>query len=65
MLSLDQILSIYYEQMGWDIDTGKPLPDTLKKLGLEFAVKDIYKPSQKNLLAQSLCWMLNLNPRNT
>ncbi|MBN2241771.1 MAG: hypothetical protein JW793_03705 [Acidobacteria bacterium] len=24
----------YYEQMGWDPETGKPLPETLKKLGL-------------------------------
>jgi aldehyde:ferredoxin oxidoreductase len=24
----------YYEQMGWDTETGKPLPETLQKLGL-------------------------------
>jgi aldehyde:ferredoxin oxidoreductase len=31
----------YYEQMGWDTETGKPLPKTLKKLGLEELVKDL------------------------
>ena len=25
----------YYEQMGWDVETGMPLPETLKKFGLE------------------------------
>ena len=42
MHSLDNMLAIYYEQMGWNKETGKPLPDTLKKLGLEFAVKDLW-----------------------
>jgi aldehyde:ferredoxin oxidoreductase len=28
----------YYAEMGWDVATGKPLPETLKKLGLGFAV---------------------------
>ena len=27
--------SFYFELMGWDPKTGKPLPDTLKSLGLE------------------------------
>jgi aldehyde:ferredoxin oxidoreductase len=31
----------YYEQMGWDGETGKPLPQTLAKLGLEELVKDL------------------------
>jgi aldehyde:ferredoxin oxidoreductase len=30
----------YYEVMGWDRKTGKPLPETLKELGLEFVVPD-------------------------
>ena len=42
MPSLDQMLDLYYEQMGWDKKTGKPLPETLKKLGLEFAIKDLW-----------------------
>jgi aldehyde:ferredoxin oxidoreductase len=31
----------YYEQMGWDPETGKPLPATLEKLGLVHLVKDL------------------------
>ena len=38
---LDEMLDSYYERMGWDKETGKPLPDTLSKLGLEHIIKDI------------------------
>jgi len=31
----------YYQLMGWDPETGKPLPETLKKLGLEDLLKDL------------------------
>ncbi|MBN2321776.1 MAG: aldehyde ferredoxin oxidoreductase family protein [Acidobacteria bacterium] len=31
----DALRRNYYEQMGWDPETGKPLPETLKKLGLD------------------------------
>ncbi len=31
----------YYEQMGWDAETGKPLPQTLKDLGLESLIPDL------------------------
>ena len=31
----------YYTLMGWDVKTGKPLPETLKKLGLEELIKDL------------------------
>jgi aldehyde:ferredoxin oxidoreductase len=37
----DKILDRYYTKMGWDL-TGKPLPDTLKKYGLEYVVKDLW-----------------------
>jgi aldehyde:ferredoxin oxidoreductase len=30
----DTIRDNYYQQMGWDVATGKPLPETLEKLGL-------------------------------
>jgi aldehyde:ferredoxin oxidoreductase len=33
---------IYYEAMGWDRTTGKPLPETLKRLGLEFVIPDLW-----------------------
>jgi len=32
----------YYESMGWDVKTGKPLPETLERLGLEHVIKDIW-----------------------
>ncbi len=33
----------YYEQMGWDRESGKPLPQTLQRLGLGHTVADIWK----------------------
>lgn len=38
----EKVKSIYYDQMGWDTKTGKPLPETLRKLGLGFAIKQIW-----------------------
>lgn len=38
----DEMLRNYYAIMGWEEDTGKPLPDTLRKLDLEYVVKDIW-----------------------
>lgn len=34
----DRMLKNYYNAMGWDEKTGKPLPETMKALDLEFAV---------------------------
>jgi aldehyde:ferredoxin oxidoreductase len=31
----------YYRLMGWDAKTGKPLPETLRNLGLGALVKDL------------------------
>ncbi len=31
----------YYQQMGWDAETGKPLPETLERLGLAHIVPDL------------------------
>jgi aldehyde:ferredoxin oxidoreductase len=36
----DKMLHNYYKAMGWD-DTGKPLPQTLKDLGLEDIISDM------------------------
>lgn len=36
----DSMVKNYYEFMGWDPETGKPLPETLEKLGLEDVIKD-------------------------
>jgi aldehyde:ferredoxin oxidoreductase len=41
MAHWDTIRSNYYEKMGWDTNTGKPLPETLKRLGLGHLVKDL------------------------
>jgi aldehyde:ferredoxin oxidoreductase len=35
-----EMLENYYTLMGWHPETGKPLPETLKKLGLEELIKD-------------------------
>jgi aldehyde:ferredoxin oxidoreductase len=37
----DWMVENYYTLMGWDPKTGKPLPETLKKLGLEELAKDL------------------------
>jgi len=41
-----EMLSNYYGLMGWDRDTGLPLPETLKELGLEHLVKDLEQAKQ-------------------
>ncbi|MDD4860031.1 MAG: aldehyde ferredoxin oxidoreductase C-terminal domain-containing protein [Dehalococcoidales bacterium] len=42
MLHWDKMRRDYYERMGWDRQTSKPLPETLKKLGLDFVVADLW-----------------------
>lgn len=37
----DYIVENHYRLMGWDTKTGKPLPETLEKLGLEELIKDL------------------------
>lgn len=38
----DKMLDRYYAGMGWD-SNGRPLPETLKKLGLDYVVRDLWK----------------------
>ena len=38
----EETLNRYYELMGWDISTAKPLPKTLRELGLEHTILDIW-----------------------
>jgi aldehyde:ferredoxin oxidoreductase len=33
--------SNYYQLMGWDAETGKPLPETLERLGLAALIPDL------------------------
>lgn len=41
MAHWDDMLSNYYNLMGWDEKTGKPLPETLKELGLDSVVSQV------------------------
>lgn len=38
----EQMKGDYYQLMGWDRQTGKPLPETLRKLGLDYVIPDIW-----------------------
>jgi len=38
----DFMVRNYRRLMGWDEETGKPLPETLRKLGLDDLIKDLY-----------------------
>jgi aldehyde:ferredoxin oxidoreductase len=38
----DDMLKNYYQIMGWDTASGKPLPETLTALGLGYTIKDIW-----------------------
>jgi aldehyde:ferredoxin oxidoreductase len=37
----DKMLRNYYTLMGWDANTGTPLPQTLKDLGLDFVIPQL------------------------
>lgn len=41
-----KMMDIYYREMGWDRQNGKPLPGTLKALGLEHVVADLWPLSE-------------------
>ncbi|MBN1317436.1 MAG: hypothetical protein JXA42_18285 [Anaerolineales bacterium] len=38
----DEMRTGYYQGKGWDVETGKPLPETLKKSGLEHTIPDLW-----------------------
>jgi len=38
----DSMLDNYYQIMGWDEKTSKPLTDTLKGLGVEHIIPDLW-----------------------
>jgi len=38
----DTMVQDYYEQMGWDRETSKPLPETLKALSLDSVIDDLW-----------------------
>ncbi len=37
----DEMVKSYYSRMGWDPETGIPLPETLRSLGLEYLIQDL------------------------
>lgn len=39
----NEMRSKYYEGMGWDKETGKPTPDTLRQLGLGYAIPELWE----------------------
>ena len=39
LANLDDMLDMYYEKMGWDRNTGEPLPETLSRLGIADEIK--------------------------
>jgi aldehyde:ferredoxin oxidoreductase len=41
MTNWDALRSNYYRNMGWDPETGKPLPETLERLGLAKLIPDL------------------------
>jgi aldehyde:ferredoxin oxidoreductase len=38
-----EMLNNYYKLMGWDENTGKPLPQTLSSLGLDFVIPQLWE----------------------
>jgi aldehyde:ferredoxin oxidoreductase len=38
----DAMLDNYYRVLGWDVATGKPLPETLTSLGIAHVIADIW-----------------------
>ncbi|MBF8267042.1 MAG: aldehyde:ferredoxin oxidoreductase [Dehalococcoidia bacterium] len=42
MPHFDKMVHDYYQQMGWDPKTSKPLPETLRRLGLEQVAVDLW-----------------------
>jgi len=37
----DELVKNYYRHMGWDPETGRPLPETLRSLGLDHLIPDL------------------------
>jgi aldehyde:ferredoxin oxidoreductase len=47
MVHWDNMMKDYYALMGWDTERGIPLPETLKALGLEEVIDDIWQCKQQ------------------
>ena len=44
----DEARDNYYRNMGWDVETGKPLPETLTDLGLDYVIEDLWGEQKAN-----------------
>ena len=42
MENWDAMRRVYYDLVGWDFNTGRPLPETLTALGLESIISDVW-----------------------
>jgi len=42
-LDMDRFARDFYDEYGWDFDTGKPTKETLKRLGLAEVLKELYE----------------------
>lgn len=40
--SWDEVLDKFYKEMEWDVETGKPTPELLKRVGLEYVIEDLW-----------------------
>jgi aldehyde:ferredoxin oxidoreductase len=47
VVELDQMLDEYYKLRDWDLKTGLPAEKKLRKLGLEFTIKDLRRARKK------------------
>jgi aldehyde:ferredoxin oxidoreductase len=39
----EKMLDVWYDTVGYDRKTGKPKPETLKALGLDWLARDLWK----------------------
>jgi aldehyde:ferredoxin oxidoreductase len=44
----DDMLRNYYREMGWDEETSKPLPETLRKYGLDYVIEALWGASRRS-----------------
>lgn len=42
----EALTGTYYETVGWDKETGKPLPEMMRSLGLEYLIPEIWGPEE-------------------
>ncbi len=48
----EKMLDVWYETVGYDRKTGRPLPETLKRLGLEHIIPDVWGGETAEVVAR-------------